>query len=56
MCRKNAPKDNFSVVKTKNGRILVSSNCAVFGTKKPKFKDTSGLSLGDNSSFDEVFL
>ena len=51
-CRKNAPKDNLLVLKTKNRRILLSSNCAVFVAK---FKGTNGLSLGDNSTFQGVF-
>ena len=36
-CRKNRESKNPKVVKTKNGRLMVLSNCAVCGSKKPKF-------------------
>ena len=36
-CRKNIESKNPKVVKTKNGRLMVLSNCAVCGSKKTKF-------------------
>ena len=35
---KNAEIKNLKVVRTKNGRIMLWSKCAVCGTKKSKFK------------------
>ena len=31
-CRKNTESENPKVVKTKNGRIMLSSNCTVCGS------------------------
>ena len=45
-CRKNTESRNPKVVKTKNGRIILLSRCAVWGTKKSKFmkeQEASGL-------------
>ena len=36
-CRKSTERKNPKVVKTKNRRIKVSSNCAVCGSKKSQF-------------------
>ena len=36
-CRKNTKSKNPKVVKTKNGRIMLLSKCAVCGSKKSKF-------------------
>ena len=36
-CRENTESKNPKVVKTKNGRIMVSSNCMVCGSEKTKF-------------------
>ena len=36
-CRKNTKGKNPKVVKTKNGRIMLLSKCAVCGSKKSKF-------------------
>ena len=36
-CRKNTESKKIKVVKTKNGRILFSSKCAVCDSKKSKF-------------------
>ena len=36
-CRKKAESKNTKVVKTKDGRIMLLSICAVFNTKKSKF-------------------
>ena len=55
-CRKNTESKNPKVVKTKNGRAMLSSNCAVCGCKKSKFikeQEASVLlsSLGINIPF-----
>ena len=45
-CRKNTESRNPKVVKTKNGRIILLSRCAVWGTKKSEFmkeQEASGL-------------
>ena len=36
-CRKNKQSKNPEVMKTKNGRIMLLSKCAVCDSKKPKF-------------------
>ena len=36
-CRKNIESKNTKVVRTKNGRIVLSSICAVCNSKKSKF-------------------
>ena len=36
-CRKNTERKNPKVAKTKNGRIMLLSKCAVCDNKKPKF-------------------
>ena len=36
-CRKNTESKNPKVVKTKNGRIMLLSTCAVCDSKKSKF-------------------
>ena len=36
-CRKNRGNENPKVVKTKKRRIMLSSKCAVYDIKKPKF-------------------
>ena len=35
-CRKNAESKHQNVVKTKNGRTILSSNCAVCNSKKSR--------------------
>ena len=50
-CRKNTESKNPKVAKTKNGRTILLSKCAVCGSKKTKFikqEEPSGLlsSLG----------
>ena len=35
-CRKNTEIKNPKVVKTKNGRIMLASNCAVSDSKKSR--------------------
>ena len=45
-CLKCGEKTNWRVVKTKNRRIMVSSNCSVCGSKKLKFikkQESKGL-------------
>ena len=37
ICRKNIESKNPKVVRTKNGRIMVLSKCAVCNSKKSKF-------------------
>ena len=36
-CRKNTESKNPKVIKTKNGRIMFLSKCAVCGSKNSKF-------------------
>ena len=36
-CRKNTENKNPRVEKTKTGRIMLSSNCVVCGSKKSRF-------------------
>ena len=50
-CQKNTESKNSKVARTKNGRIMLLSKCAVCDSKKLKFikqQETSGLlsSLG----------
>ena len=45
-CRKDTESKNTKVARTKNGRIMVLSICAVCESKKPKFikqQEASGL-------------
>ena len=45
-CRKNTESKNPKVARTKNGRIMLLSKCAVFYNKKSKFikqKEASGI-------------
>ena len=45
-CRKNTESKNPKVEKTKNGRIMITSNCAVCGSKNLRFikeQEASGL-------------
>ena len=36
-CRKNTESKNLKVIRTKNGRIMFLSKCAVCDSKKSKF-------------------
>ena len=36
-CKNNTKNKDAKVIKTKNGRLMLSSNCAVCGSKKSKF-------------------
>ena len=45
-CRKNTESKNPKVVKTKNGRTILLSNCAVCNSKRLKFfkeQEASGI-------------
>ena len=45
-CRKNTKTLDSNIFKTKNGRIIVQSKCAVCGIKKPRFvkeQEANGL-------------
>ena len=45
-CRKNTKSKNSKVAKTKNGRIMLLSKCAVCSSKKLKFiKEQEGKEL-----------
>ena len=51
VCKKNTDDINSKVVKTKNGRFVLSSKCAICGSKNSKFmkeQEAKGLlsSLG----------
>ena len=36
-CKNNTKNKDAKVIKTKNGRLMLSSKCAVCGSKKSKF-------------------
>ena len=60
-CRKNTESKNPKVVKTKNGRIMLLSKCAVCDSKKSKFikqQEASGLlsSLGIKTPLNKIPL
>ena len=60
-CRKNTESKNPKVVKTKNGRIILSSKCEVCDSKKRTFlkdQEASGLlsSLGIKASLSKIPL
>ena len=45
-CRKDTESKNWKVIRTKNGRTMVSSNCEVCDSKKSRFikeQEASGL-------------
>ena len=46
VCKKNMENKDGKMIKTKNGRLMLSSNCAVCGDKKSRFikeKEAKGL-------------
>ena len=46
-CKKNTKNIDAKMMKTKNGRFMLSSKCAVCGSKKSKFmkeQEAAGLS------------
>ena len=60
-CRKNTESENPKVAKTKNGRIMLLSNCVVCDTKKSKLlkqQEASGLlsSLGIKTPLSKIPL
>ena len=36
-CRKNTENTNLKIVKSKNNRSMIQSNCAICGSKKSRF-------------------
>ena len=60
-CSTNTESKNLKVVKTKNGRIIILSKCAVCYSKKSKFikqQEASGLlsSLGIKTALSKMSL
>ena len=60
-CRKNTETKNPKVARTKNGKIMLLSKCAVCDSKKSKFikeQETSGLlsSLGIKAPLSKIPL
>ena len=60
-CRKNTESKNPKVARTKNGRIMLLSKCAVYDSKKSKFikqQEASGLisSLGIKTPLSKIPL
>ena len=60
-CRKNTESKNPKVARTKNGRIMLLSKCAVCNSKKSKFlkqQEASGLlsSLGIKTPLNKIPL
>ena len=58
-CRKNTESENPKVARTKNGRMILLSNCVVCDSKKSKFlkqQEASGLlsSLGINTPLSKI--
>ena len=37
VCKKNTENKNAKVIKTKNGRLMLSSKCGIYGNKKSRF-------------------
>ena len=60
-CRKNTKTLDSNIFKTKNGRIIVQSKCAVCGIKKPRFvkeQEANGLlsNLGIKTPLNKIPL
>ena len=60
-CRKNTESKNPKVARTKNGRIMLLSKCAVCDSKNSKFikqQEASGLlsSLGIKTPLNKILL
>ena len=60
-CRKHTERKNWKVTRTKNGRIMLLSKCAVYNSKKSKFikeQKASGLliSLGIKTPLSQIPL
>ena len=46
VCKKNTENKDAKIIKTKNGRIMLSSECVVCGSKKSRFmkeQEASGI-------------
>ena len=46
VCKRNTKNKDTKMVKTKNGKLMLSSNCAVCGNKKSRFmkeREAKGL-------------
>ena len=48
VCKKNTENKDTKMLKTKNGRLMLSSNCAVFGNKKSRFMKEEAKGLLSN--------
>ena len=60
-CRKNNENTNLKIVKSKNNRSMIQSNCAICGSKKSRFikeQRTKGLlsNLGIKTPLNKVPL
>ena len=60
-CKTNTDNINPKMVKTKNNRLLMESNCSVCGTKKSRFvkeQDAKGLlsNLGIKTPLRKILL
>ena len=60
-CRRNAESKNLKVLRTKNGRIMLLSNCAVCNSKYSKIfkeQEAKGLlsSLGIRTTLSQILL
>ena len=60
-CKKNTKNKDAKMVKTKNGRLTLSSKCAVCGTKKSKIRkeqEAKGLlsNLGIKTPLSKIAL
>ena len=58
-CKKNAESINPKVLKTRNGKIMILSKCAICGSKKSKFikeQQAKGLlsNLGLRTSLNKI--
>ena len=51
-CRKNTEDNNLKIVKSKNNRSMMQSNCAIYGSKKSRFiKEQQAKGLLSNLGF-----
>ena len=60
-CRKNTKSEDAKMIKTKNGRLALSSKCVVCGSKKSRFlkeQEAKGLlsNLGIKTPFSKIPL
>ena len=60
-CKKNTKNIDAKIMKTKNGRFMLSSKCAVCGSKKSKFmkeQESEGLlsNLGNKTPLSKIPL